>query len=151
MPAIEDIAAGTQKIYSRTLDLFARLYDRCHDSEVRDGYVRTGITIRNAADKAFVRKEYSKAGELYFILAKSRVTREDFGKDLAFDGDYHKRRIEVCSKTLTQTGLMRYREEKLDEAIGIWRSVLSFEPDNNAVVKAIETATRQQHMLKSMQ
>jgi hypothetical protein len=49
-----------------------------------------------------------------------------------------------------ENGLMKYREEKLDEAIVIWKKALVFDPENTGVKNALETATQQLQKLKSM-
>ena len=48
------------------------------------------------------------------------------------------------------SGLRKYREEKLDEAIAIWKKALFFDPDNKNVKNAYETATAQLHQLKQL-
>jgi outer membrane protein assembly factor BamD (BamD/ComL family) len=44
---------------------------------------------------------------------------------------------------LSQQALDEYRKGNLASAISIWKSILAFDPDNPAVVKAINTATIQ--------
>ncbi len=149
--AAPDPAWGGHEEYSKALELYERLYDRCRDEEVRSGYRDTGIRIKKAADRAFQGRNYAKAGRLYGLLAASRITASDFTSALTFDGEYLKKQIMACSKSLTEAGLIRYREERLEEAITIWESVLAFDPENKAIQQAIETATRQRRALKKIE
>jgi hypothetical protein len=44
---------------------------------------------------------------------------------------------------LSQRALDEYRKGNLAAAISLWNSVLAFDPDNAAIVRAIKTATLQ--------
>ena len=143
----EQVALGQ---YKKALETYANAYNRHHLRELRQRYARDGEQIRNTADAACQRKDYAEAGTVYRILFESGITTRDFAASLSFDDEYLNGQINVCSKALTEYGLMRYREEKLDEAISAWEKVLAFDPDNKAVMKAIDTAARQLQNLKSI-
>lgn len=133
--------------FKRALELYSNAFDKYHHPGLRRGYARMGEQIRRAADTAYQRGEVAEAGIDYNILFESGITTRDFVGTLSFDDDYLSRQIKACSKALMESGLMRYREEKLDEAIAIWKKALFFDPDNRNVKNAYATATAQLHQL----
>lgn len=136
--------------YKKALDLYSGAYDKYHYQGMRGGYIRIGEQIRNTADAAYQRGDFAEAGGVYTILFESGITTRDFARSLSFDDDYLMKQIGASSKALTELGLMRYREAKLEEAIAVWKKVLLFDPDNKGVKSAIDTATMQLQKLKSI-
>ncbi len=127
--------------YKKALDTYEGAYDK-YRPELRGRYIAAGEKVRIIADAAFQKNDYAEAGSIYQVLVKSNITAKDFAPSLSFGPAYLNRQIEACSKTLTEMGLVKYREEKLEEAIATWGKVLAFCPDNKGVMKAVATATR---------
>ncbi len=98
------------------------------------GYDRGLLEIKRAADSAFEKKEYAAAGSLYFLVAKN------YTHAAPAEAGYLRQRIKSCSGTLTEMGLVSYRKGNLTGAISIWEGVLKFDPGNEEVRKAMETA-----------
>jgi tetratricopeptide (TPR) repeat protein len=136
--------------YQKALEIYSKAYDRYHYRGMRSSYARTADQIGNAADTAYQKKDYEQAGSIYNTLFESGITTRDFAQSLSFDDDYLTEQISLCSKALMENGLMKYREEKLEEAIVIWKKALVFDPENTGVKNAIETATLQLQKLKSL-
>lgn len=136
--------------YKKALELYSNAYDRYHYPGMRSSYARTAEQIRTAADAAYQRKDCAEAGSIYHTLFESGITTRDFAQALSFNDDYLNGRISACSKALMENGLMKYREEKLDEAIVIWKKALDFDPENTGIKNSIETATQQLQKLKSL-
>ena len=135
--------------YKRALALYATADDRYdHDATLQHEYIRTGDRIRSAADSAFQLGDFSRAGGIYRTLLESGITGKNFQEPLSFDTAYLRSRIGSCSKALMELGLVKYREENLDEAFSIWSKVLAFDPENKAVTKALQTTGRQRQKLK---
>jgi tetratricopeptide (TPR) repeat protein len=141
------IAAGE---YKKALELYANAYDKYHYPGMRSSYARTTEQIRNAADAAYQKKDFAEAGSIYNTLFESGITTRDFAHSLSFDDDYLSGQINLCSKGLLENGLRKYREEKLDDAIAIWKTALVFDPENAGVKNAIDTATLQLQKLKTL-
>ena len=136
--------------YTKALTLYSSAYDKYHYRGMSAGYAGTGEQIRSAADAAYQRKDFPEAGSIYNILFESGITTRDFVQSLSFDDDYLSRRMDACSRSIMELGLMKYREEKLDEAIAIWKKALVFDPENKGIKNAIETAAQQSQKLKSL-
>lgn len=142
------LARGEHK---KALEVYADAYgDYPRNAELRGHYIRGGEQIKAAADAAFQRKEFAEAGSSYTILVKSAITDKNFARALSFDTDYLNQRIKGCSKGLLETGLVHYRQGKLDEAISLWRKAITFDPDNKEAKDAIDTATVQLQNLKQI-
>jgi tetratricopeptide (TPR) repeat protein len=109
-----------------------------------------GEQILFVADAAFRKKEFAEAGTSYNILFESGITTRDFTQTLTFDDSYLEEQINTCSRALMEIGFMKYREEKLEEAITIWKKILVFDNDNKDVNNAINVATTQLQKLKNI-
>ncbi len=136
--------------YRRALEIYSNAYDRHHLKGLKQGYARMGEQVVNAADTAYQKNEFAEAGSIFRVLFESGITTRDFAQSLTFDDDYLAKHIKACSKALMDIGLMKYREEKLDEAIAVWKKILAFDLDDRAARSAIDTATVQLQQLKNM-
>ena len=145
--AQEQMALGN---YKRALEIYSLAHDKNHLPGLKQDHARLGEQIRAASDTAYQKGNFAEAGSAYRILFESGITTGDLAGSLSFDGDYVSGRIEACSKALMEIGLTKYREEKLDEAIAVWKKILVFDADNKNVKKAIDTATTQLQRLKNI-
>lgn len=136
--------------YKKALELFSNAYDKYHYPGMRSSFARTTEQIITTADAEYQKKHFGEAGGIYYALFESGITTRDFAQSLSFDDDYLNEQLSLCSKALMESGLMKYREEKLDEAIAIWKKALSFDPENKAIRNALETTTMQLQTLKSL-
>jgi len=145
--AQEQFALGR---FKKSLDIYAHAYDTYHHKGLRRGYAKLGEQIRSAADTAYLRKNYSEAGSTYRILFETGITTRDFAHLLTFDDDYLGAKIAACSRSLTEIGFLKYREDKLEEAIARWKEVIAFDGNNKDVQNAIARATIQLQQLNSL-
>ncbi len=145
--AQEQFALGR---YKNALDIYSSAYDKHHDADLRRGYARLGEQTKAAADVLFQAGNFGEAGIIYRNLFDSDITTRDFARELSFNDVDLIKKMEACSKSLMEIGLMRYREEKLEEAIAVWRKVLVFDAENKNVRNAIDTATLQLQQLKTL-
>lgn len=136
--------------FKRALELYSNAFEKNHHPGLRSGYARLGEQIKSNADTAYQTGNVAKAGISYSILLESGITTQDFAVTLSFDDNDLRKQIKDCSKVLMENGLKKYREEKLDEAIAIWKKALFFDPDNRNVKNAFETATAQLQKLKQL-
>ena len=136
--------------YNKALGIYSRTYNKYpYNVKLMSSYSEAGEQIRNGADSAYKNASFAEAGHLYNLLFKNDITSMDFAPSLSFNSDYLRAQMQACSKTLTEIGLTKYREEKLDEAILMWKQVLTFDPENRGVRKAINTANKQLRIMNS--
>ncbi len=145
--AQEQIALGK---YKSALDIYSAAQDKYLLPGLKPGYSSLGEQIRTASDTAFKKGDFAEAGSAYRILFESGIATRNFADSLTFDEDYLRRQIEACSKALMEIGLVKYREEKLEEAIAIWKKVLLFDARNKNVKKAIDIATVQLQRIQNI-
>jgi len=136
--------------FKHAIELYSNAFDKYHSRELRRSYVKLGERIKMSADTAYQSGEIGEAGVDYSILLESGITKRGFAGTLSFDDDYLNRQIKACSRALMESGLLKYRNEKLDEAIAIWKKALFFDPDNRTIKSAFETATVQLQQLKQI-
>jgi len=145
--AQEQFALGR---YKKALEIYSAAYDKYHDAGLRRGYARLGEQTKAVADTWFQAGNFGEAGSAYRNLFESGITTRDFAQALSFNDDGLIRQIKAYSESLMEIGLLRYREEKLEEAIAIWKKVLVFDADNRNVRNAIDTATVQLQQLNTL-
>ncbi|MCK9419824.1 MAG: hypothetical protein M0R70_10650 [Nitrospirae bacterium] len=136
--------------YNKALELYSKAYDKYHYPGMSSGYARIGDRIRNSADTAYQKKDFSEAGNIYNTLFESGITTRDFSQALSFDDDYLNGQMKACSKALLEAGLTSYREGKLEDAIAVWKKALVFDRDNMDIKNMIDTATTQLQNLKNI-
>jgi len=130
--------------YQKALEILNNTYAKNRkDGALRSSYIRIIEEIKNAADSAFKNNRFDTAGAVYNILLRDAFQTTDFADAVSFDREFLKSRIKTCARILTQEGLLKYREARLDEAISIWKKVLAFDHDNVEVKNAIGTAQNQ--------
>ena len=113
------------------------------DRGLLKNYLETAEDIRDAADEAFDKEEFTSSGRTYALLLKNYPHFKKIVRDLSFDRKYLKDRLKECSDRLSESALTNYRQGNLTAAITLWKNILEFEPGNASVKKAIDTASTQ--------
>jgi len=133
----------------KAIDIYKDLY-RQHprDIMVRDRYIRCLESIKGQADLDFKREDLALAGRTYKILLKHYSSLNRLGRSLSYNSGLLNIKIENCRKILFENGLEKYRSGDLGQAISIWRSILTFNPENPEVKKAVDRAILQSKNLE---
>lgn len=116
------------------------------DPIVRDRYIRILESIKGRADAAFRNDDLALAGWTYKLLLKNYPSH--LARLLSYNNELLDAKIESCRKILFENGLEQYRFGNLPQAISVWRSILTFDPENPEVKKAVDTAILQSRNLK---
>jgi tetratricopeptide (TPR) repeat protein len=139
------------KEFQKALDIYRSLHDKYpQEKSVTDAYVRAIEDIKGLADKAFDSEDHARAGIFYALLWKNYPSFRSFLGSLSFDAAHLDARIADCRSCLYRKGLERYRENNISGAIGIWESILSFDPRNEETKKAVATAKVQLRNLREV-
>lgn len=137
--------------YGKALDTYSYSYRRDPQNRaLRDHFIETIEQIKTRGDEAFHHHEYATAGTIYYAVHKKCNQHKDITPFLSFDSFFLHKQIRSCSKILTENGLEKYREGNIGDAIFLWKTVISFDPENREVQKAIDTATIQLENLKAI-
>jgi len=118
----------------------------------RDPFLLTNLInlildMKFLAEIAISKEDFLSAGKIYYALLKNYKYFDKFYKSLSLPKKFLDDGLENCRLQLTKRGLEEYRKGNLAEALTIWKGILKFDPDNQQIKKAIETATIQ---LKSL-
>lgn len=137
------------KQFQSALDAFkdAQL-EYLEDRTLSHSYIKAVKRLKNMADRAFKKKDFTSSGVIYHILLKNYAQFYEFERFLLFDSILLNARITDCSTFLTKKGIEQYRMGNFFRAISIWESILIFDSDNVEVRKAVDTASIQ---LKNLQ
>ena len=142
----EHVEAGE---YQKALDTYGASYrNRPRGQALTTEYVESVEGMKLAADKACEKKEYASAGRIYDLLLKYYGQFKDFARVLTFDRAYLNHKLSLCKKSLSVGGFQEYRKGNLSEAIRQWQDLLSIDPNNEDIKKAMNTATEQQKNLQ---
>jgi len=146
----QEIGAGN---YGKALVAYqTALKDYPGDQAIRSRYLKGIAEVASVAAKAMASKDYGQAGRINGLLLKSLEplagpddkgpgtgipSRESLGSS-----------VQLCSTELTNAGLVEYRKGHIDSAIAVWEDLLTFDPGNAEIKKAVETAKAQLGRLK---
>jgi tetratricopeptide (TPR) repeat protein len=118
------------------------------NQEIMKNYAKAVEGIKTEADKAYEKENYASSGRIYGMLLKNYPGFKRFGKLLSFDRQQLKDRLSSCKTVLYQRGFEQYRNNHLNEAILSWQSLLSIDPHNEDIRKAVNTAVLQRKNLR---
>ena len=68
----------------------------------------------------------------------------------SFDRDGLTAKIRTCKKNLFENGLEQYRSGNLDQAISIWKGILTFDPGDQEIKGVVDKATLQLENLQKI-
>ena len=120
------------------------------DTTVRNGYVSLLESIKGQADLDFKRKDFAQAGRTYRILLKNYSSLSYLNRFFSYNAGLLDTGIETCRKILIEDALEQYRSGNLSQAISIWKNILTFDPENLEVKKAMDKAILQTRNLEKI-
>ena len=128
--------------YKRAIDLHKQFYQKYpQDPVVRSGFIKTLESIKRKADRTFEKNDLATAGSIYDALSK--MIPSPFVRSLSFNREDLIKKIGICKKILFGNGLEQYRAGNLNQAVSIWKSILTFDPEDEEIRKAVGMATLQ--------
>jgi tetratricopeptide (TPR) repeat protein len=128
----------------KAIDIYKDLYQQYpSETTVRTRYIRILEFIKEQGDLYFEVGNFTLAGRTYTILLKNCSSLNHLEHFLKYRSELLDTKIEECRKMLFEDGLREYRSGDLSQAISIWRNILTFDPENREVKKAVDRATRQ--------
>lgn len=122
------------------------------DKSLRAAYARSVSEIRAIGAKALTAKDFALAGKINGLLLGNIASVEALGGPAergAADTRELTEALRVCASGLTNRGLAEYRKGDLEKAIATWSDLLTFDPGNAEIKKAVETAKAQLARLRS--
>jgi tetratricopeptide (TPR) repeat protein len=139
--------------YSKAIAVYqSALREFPEDKAMKAGYAKGVAEIVETGAKALAAKDYARAGRIDGFLLKNLESLKAAAGAAAGGGSSRESLAEafrVCSMELANAGLAEYRKGNLENAIAFWDDLLTFDPDNAEIKKAVETARAQLGKLKS--
>lgn len=133
----------------KAIDLYRELHQQYpRDLVVQDSCISFLELIKANADLAFKKNDLVLAGYTHRILLRNFGAFNFIGRSLPYDRELLNTNIKECQRKLFENGLKQYRSGNLSLAISIWKSVLTFDPENPEVKKAVDTAILQSRNLE---
>ncbi len=135
--------------FQKAIDICEEIYRKYPDDPgLQSHYIKILKSIKKSADRAFERAVFSQAGGAYAVLSGNFPSSKPLSQALTYNRDILMEKIEVCRKILFEKGLHQYRSGNLSEAILTWKSILTFDPENQEVKKMVNIATIQSENLE---
>jgi len=140
-PARQALKAGN---FARAFGIFrtARQEDP-EDAVLTADYLKMIADIKSAGDKALDEQDFVLAGRANVLLLKNYASFSSLRREVGFSREALTEALSACRESLTQSGLAEYRKGNLVKAIAVWEGLLSFDPDNAEIKKAVGTARTQ--------
>ena len=133
------------------IDIYRGLFQQYPwDTTVRNGYVSLLESIKGQADLDFKHKDFAQAGRTYRILLKNYSSLGHLNRFFSYNAGLLDTGIETCRKILFEDALEQYRSGNLSQAISIWKNILTFDPENLEVKKAMDKAILQTRNLEKI-
>jgi tetratricopeptide (TPR) repeat protein len=140
-PARQALKAGN---FVRAIEIYrAALKKNPGDAALAAKYRGTVNQIKAVGDEAFDGKDFSQAGRVNVFLFKNFSFFVGLRPPVAFSKETLTKAVAACRESLTKAGLAEYRKGNLAGAIAVWEGLLSFDPDNAEIKKAVNTARTQ--------
>ena len=105
--------------------------------------------LKSSGDQSLTDRDFARAGWYYGLAKKNWPKFKASTGGLNFKLEDLNSAMRTCSQQLTNQGMVEYRKGNLKGAISVWESLLAFDPDNEQIKKAIETARAQLQQIKS--
>jgi tetratricopeptide (TPR) repeat protein len=145
-PAAQAVKTGN---FPQAIDIYrAALRENPKDAGLAAKYGETVETIKAIGDKAFGAKDFARAGKVSAFLLENFASFDGLKPPIAFTRQSLTKTVTDCRENLTTAGLAEYRKGNLTEAIAVWVELLSFDPDNAEIRKAVNTAKTQLDAIK---
>jgi tetratricopeptide (TPR) repeat protein len=140
-PAAQALKAGN---YARALGIYqAALKENPGNADLAAKYRETANDIKAVGDGALSGKDFARAGRVNVFLLKNFASFEGLRPPVAFSKEALTKVVGTCREALTKAGLAEYRKGNLAAAVAVWEGLLSFDPNNAEIKKAVNTAKTQ--------
>ena len=137
--------------FQRALDICKEVHQKYpRDPAVRSSYIQTLESIKSNGDRAFEKGDFALAGWVFEILLRHVSSVTPLNGSLSFERKGLSEKIKSCRKILFENGLEQYRSGNLDQAISTWKTILTFDPENQEIKKAVDMATLQLENLQKI-
>jgi tetratricopeptide (TPR) repeat protein len=137
--------------YERALEAFTAAWKESpgHPGVARD-FPDALTGLKKSGDEAFRQGRLDEAGRRWSAALRHLSHPAEKGKPLPFTKAELQASIDKASDALMEKGLVEYRKGNLEAAIGLWRSILAYDPSHAEAARSVQTAVTQMENLKKI-
>ena len=131
--------------FQKAIDVYKEIYQKYpQDPTVRSSYIKTLESIKSSGDRAFERKYFELAGNIYEILAKSWFHFTDLSQSLSFNKNFLGIKIVTCRSLIGEKQAWLYLEAgDFQKAIDVYKEIYQKYPQDPTVrssyIKTLES------------
>ncbi len=121
--------------FQRAINVCREIYQKYpQDPAVQSGYIRTLESIKNIGDRAFERKDFEMAGNIYEILAKNWSHFDDLSPSLSFKRSFLGEKVKTSRCLFVRGQVPSYlKAGEFQRAIDIYKEIYQKYPQDSAV------------------
>ena len=121
--------------FQRAIDICTEIYQKYpQDPTVRSGYIRTLESIKNSGDRAFERKDFETAADIYEILAKNWSHFSDLSLSLSFKRGLLGEKVKTSRCLFVRGQVPSYlKAGEFQKAIDIYKEIYQKYPQDPTV------------------
>jgi tetratricopeptide (TPR) repeat protein len=111
--------------FQRAIDIYEELHQKYpQDPAVQSGYIRTLESIKSSGDRAFEKKDFKMAENIYETLAKNWSCFTDLSPSLSFNRSYLEKKAKASTCLLVRGQVSSYlKAGDFQRAIDLWKEI----------------------------
>ncbi len=145
------MAARQEGEHERALELFVTaLKEKPGHTEASKGFDEALVAIKKHGDAAYAQGKAEEAGKYWMGTLRYMGNPAAKGKTYPFTRAEVQGLVARLTASQMQKGLLSYRKGEIPAAIAAWKTILSYDPDNEEAARSIKTASTQLENLKKI-
>jgi len=137
--------------FQRAIDAYEKIIQKYpNDLTLQSGYIKILESINKRADRTLEKGDFPQAGRAYSILLRDFPSSKQLSQALTYNKTILMEKIGTCRMILFEKALHEYRSGDLNQAIFIWKTILTFDPENQEIKKMLDIATAQSENLEKV-
>ena len=113
-------------------------------------YLQAANTCLERANELMKKADYPGAARLYKTVLDAYPKSPELQQQVLLTSTQIADQLNSCAENLMEAGLVAYRAGEFTKSIDIWQQIISFNPQHQAALDAIETTQEQLTRLKTM-
>ena len=120
------------------------------EQALAEEYLQAANTCLEHADKLMNTADYPGAARLFKTVLDGYPKAPELQQRVILTSTQIADQLNTCAENLMEAGLVAYRAGEFTKGIDIWQQILTFNPQHQAALDAIETTQEQLSRLKTL-
>lgn len=120
------------------------------EQSLANEYLQAANTCLERANELMKKADYPGAARLYKTVLDAYPKAPELTQRVLLTSTQIADQLNSCAENLMEAGLVAYRAGEFTKSIDIWQQIISFNPQHQAALDAIETTQEQLTRLKTM-